>query len=677
MPIGVIPTVATAKISLPASWITCIVTGDSRATGSSPAPGSCRIELGKLARIAGMPFEFAGSVSAPAVWSTSDLRPEPQEPFCEGYPGDTLGLLTVRWSPGGTSYNYVASRGVPTIVIVRCGTNDAYAGATGAAMWTSMQGLLAAISSVCPTSKILVESLPFLYSPAAPVGGLAAANAAIAAFNSLLSSNVANLGANFSYVDTVAGYSAADISPTDGVHDLPIGNAGCARRLFNAIVRLFPEAVLSSQIVPRRIRPRTAQASVKFVTTTTDGVIGAADNGARLPAGNFLGGCRLMFPTLPSAFAWIAYAAPTGLGYTHGWAIGIDGSATPKTFNYYDQSTGPGAVLAKQIPITPSTPFWLFWHGDHAKGVVSIWVAMPDNTDPLAPYLLFCVGEANNVAAWAQSDANPILSLGKNAAGNGFAGAIDTFFYSADSANVPSRANLRQTLEEIVLDGGTVPGITAQWLCNEGTGTSIASTVGGATGTLTGATATWYPTGVIVWPTDDRGGSGGLLAGFVGLGGGTQAQTGLIRVPKPSEQGVIAVIRKNNNTGDASFIGVDTSNVFTFGGTQVGGVYMRQPAGSNGGLIGDSWLIRESGTTTRVTWTVAAATIWNAASATSMDFQYNGASRFKYDSTGIGFFAAAPVAKPTVSGSRGGNAALASLLTSLASLGLITDSTTV
>lgn len=44
--------------------------------------------------------------------------------------------------------------------------------------------------------------------------------------------------------------------------------------------------------------------------------------------------------------------------------------------------------------------------------------------------------------------------------------------------------------------------------------------------------------------------------------------------------------------------------------------------------------------------------------------------------TKIGFFAAAPVAKPVVTGSRGGNAALTSMLTALANLGLITNSTT-
>lgn len=41
-----------------------------------------------------------------------------------------------------------------------------------------------------------------------------------------------------------------------------------------------------------------------------------------------------------------------------------------------------------------------------------------------------------------------------------------------------------------------------------------------------------------------------------------------------------------------------------------------------------------------------------------------------------GFFGSTPIARPTVSGSRGGNAALADLLSELANLGLITDSTT-
>ena len=50
----------------------------------------------------------------------------------------------------------------------------------------------------------------------------------------------------------------------------------------------------------------------------------------------------------------------------------------------------------------------------------------------------------------------------------------------------------------------------------------------------------------------------------------------------------------------------------------------------------------------------------------------------KLGSTGgnVGFYGATAAAKPAITGSRGGNAALASLLTALATLGLITDSTT-
>lgn len=54
----------------------------------------------------------------------------------------------------------------------------------------------------------------------------------------------------------------------------------------------------------------------------------------------------------------------------------------------------------------------------------------------------------------------------------------------------------------------------------------------------------------------------------------------------------------------------------------------------------------------------------------------SGNSRLEIGSTGIGFFGSAQVAKPTVVGSRAGNAALNSLLSELANLGLVTNSTT-
>ncbi len=48
---------------------------------------------------------------------------------------------------------------------------------------------------------------------------------------------------------------------------------------------------------------------------------------------------------------------------------------------------------------------------------------------------------------------------------------------------------------------------------------------------------------------------------------------------------------------------------------------------------------------------------------------------FNHDGTNYAFYSATPGPKPTITGSRGGNAALASLLTALATLGLLTNST--
>lgn len=647
--------------------LTVLVTGDSRATGSSTAPGGSRIELGKRARLAGMPIEFVGPVEAPAVWSATDLRPEPQEPFCAGYPGETLTQVTTRWSAAGSVYTWIAARGAPDVVIVECGTNDANAGASATTMWTRMQSLLAAIVAICPRAKIVVESIPLFYTGASPSPDIATANGVIAAFNALLAAGVPALGAQYSYLDACAGFSRADLH-TDGTHDLPHAAAERGRKLFSHLVGLFPGAVLSSQIVPRAMRPRAAQASAKFATPTTDQILGTADNTLRLPAGNFLGGVRLTVSALPAAFVYIAMATPSGFGYTKGWAVAIDGSVSPKTINYYDQGTGAGAVVAKQAPIKVHEPFWLFWHGDRTNGVVSLWVAVPENSTPGAPYILYCLGEATSVAAWAQSDASPILTLGKNAAGNGFTGTIDSFFY-ATGADVPARSSIRATLESIVFDGGVAPGIAAQWKINEGTGTSIASSVGGSAGTLTGA---WVAAGVIPWPSDDKTGGDGLRAGFIGLGGGTQwGSTGLVRFPKPSEQGTLLGHRKNDDSGDLSLLSVDTANTVTLGASGNGGVYVK---GVGGGFLMDTFYFRQLDATIRQTWTIAAASICNSASGTSLDFQTNGTSRIKMDGTGLGFFAATPAAKPTVTGSRGANAALASLLTALATLGLVTDS---
>lgn len=59
----------------------------------------------------------------------------------------------------------------------------------------------------------------------------------------------------------------------------------------------------------------------------------------------------------------------------------------------------------------------------------------------------------------------------------------------------------------------------------------------------------------------------------------------------------------------------------------------------------------------------------------ALALQSSGTTRILVNGTGLGFYGATPVAKPTVTGSKGANAALTSLMTALSSLGLCTDST--
>lgn len=59
-----------------------------------------------------------------------------------------------------------------------------------------------------------------------------------------------------------------------------------------------------------------------------------------------------------------------------------------------------------------------------------------------------------------------------------------------------------------------------------------------------------------------------------------------------------------------------------------------------------------------------------------ISFLTSAATRITMNDTGLGFFGATAVAKPTVTGAKGGNAALGSLMTALSSLGLVVDSTT-
>jgi hypothetical protein len=62
--------------------------------------------------------------------------------------------------------------------------------------------------------------------------------------------------------------------------------------------------------------------------------------------------------------------------------------------------------------------------------------------------------------------------------------------------------------------------------------------------------------------------------------------------------------------------------------------------------------------------------------AIDLRLKYQTTDRIRINSVGIGAFGVTPVARPTVTGSRAGNAALASFLTAMANLGWIINSST-
>ena len=476
--------------------------GDTFVTGGNAAPGGLRVEFCRLARAAGILLELRGPVSAPVRLSSTAISPAPADPFCAGYPGETISQLTARVQSAGSYYTFVQARGAPSVIVSGpLGVFDVNAGASASAMWTSYQTYLSALASLAPDSRIVVPSIGRFFAGSSPSGGIAAANAVVDAFNALLAANVADLGPNYSYVDLMSGEASAHVDPADGLNVLPDFQAVMGARLFSHIVALFPASVLSSDRVPRTPRPRVSEPMASF-DSVTDGVLVSSDDGWRIPASNTLIGGRFMFPALPSTLANLLYAAPTGLNYTHGWLIAFDGSVPSPTFNFYyqDYSAGHGGapVLTGASPVRAGEPFWLFVHGDRDNGVWSLWCAMRETST--TDWTVYCVGEASGISAWAVSDSGPRFSIGKNTevAEAGFIGAAGSVFI-AGGTSIPAHSRAREFIESVVFDGGTVFDLLGSIPCNEGSGTTCASDIGGTSGVLTGS---WYAAGEVSFPGD-------------------------------------------------------------------------------------------------------------------------------------------------------------------------------
>lgn len=462
--------------------------GDSLTTGSSSAPGGSRIAFHRRLRSVRSDVVGWGPVVQGLTQSLTlpDLR-------CAGYPGETIAQVTTRLQPAGSLGTYAATATAPRVLFHQLGTNDMSAGTSSSTALTSMATYCALAQTTFPSAKHVLCSIPKFYSPAAPTGGLSAANANVAAFNTGLAALATQMGSNWSFIDSAAELSASH-AHTDGTHLTPEGQAIVGTAQARELERLFP--VRSGPASPRPFTLRAAKSAASFMTTTTDNVT-VTDSGFELAASNFafLAELRITGVAAGTTNA-IAQCTPSGQNYSHGWLVSYDASSN--NIGVYLASLGPSVIASVPADALAGRPMWLIAHGDRSAGVVSVYLAYyPSGGDQLA---IGCIGQATGVSAWAAGDASGQLVVGKNASFGGFYGQIRRVEWSRGSL-VPDVNGIVAAIEAAIYEGKSIPGCSGRFPLDEGTGTSV-TTGNAATGTLTGG---WATAGSIPWPCDEKG----------------------------------------------------------------------------------------------------------------------------------------------------------------------------
>lgn len=168
--------------------------------------------------------------------------------------------------------------------------------------------------------------------------------------------------------------------------------------------------------------------------------------------------------------------------------------------------------------------------------------------------------------------------------------------------------------------------------------------------------------------TDAAGtGAGGDAILTSGQGGGGGGGSGDVRVASPDSTGLSGSI--TIETGDVSTPGIAAGPISLLGGDGGGGEFgtgasiIAQPGISDTISTAGGIFLNHAGGQTAIRV---------AQEATG----HVGGQAIIITDAGLAFFNGSPAVQPSITGSRGGNAALASLITALATMGLVTDNTT-
>ena len=128
----------------------------------------------------------------------------------------------------------------------------------------------------------------------------------------------------------------------------------------------------------------------------------------------------------------------------------------------------------------------------------------------------------------------------------------------------------------------------------------------------------------------------------------------------------VSVFTDNHNITLSSTAGTQSGVAYTFATSQTD-LWTLQTIGGSGASGSSTLKFSHTGTTGVTAVEFASPVTCDSTLSVGTDLSIAGK---------VGFYSTSPQSQPTITGSRGGNAALTSLLTALANLGLVTDSTT-
>ncbi len=183
----------------------------------------------------------------------------------------------------------------------------------------------------------------------------------------------------------------------------------------------------------------------------------------------------------------------------------------------------------------------------------------------------------------------------------------------------------------------------------------------------------------------------GVTSGAVTID--TQAAAGTWALTLPTDGGTVDYLLRTDGSGNTTWVppGAGSGDVVGPGATVAdnslaiydgtGGLTIKESvitdvSGDLTGLVGLE-VSGSNNTLIRSTLAADPSIILDSNNASGgIEIQQQGVDRIKTNATGLGFFNSSPIAKPTITGERNANPALADFLTDMASLGLITDSTT-